>query len=105
MPFLVRITFAAERDVDEILAWLVERAPLTAARWHGALLKKVQSLESNPHRYPLAVEAERLKIGLREMHFGRRRNVFRILFTIDGEVVTVHHIRRGSRDWLKRGDL
>jgi plasmid stabilization system protein ParE len=105
MPFLVHITAGAERDIDEILTWLVKRAPLTAARWHATLLKKVQRLERNPESYPLAAEAERLKISLRETLFGRRRNVYRILFTIDGNVVTVHHIRRGSRDWLKREDF
>jgi hypothetical protein len=39
------------------------------------------------------------------MLVGRRRNVYRILYTIEGDVVTVHHIRRAARDWLKPGEL
>jgi plasmid stabilization system protein ParE len=105
MIFLVHITVAAEHDIDETLAWMVKRAPTAAARWHAALRKKVQSLENKPQRFPLAAEAEWLKIDLHEMLFGRRRNVIRILYTIDGEVVTVHHIRRATRDWLQPGDL
>ena len=67
--------------------------------------KETHTLEINPGRYPLAAEAQRLKIDLREMLVGRRRNVYRILYTIEGDVVTVHHIRRAARDWLKPGEL
>lgn len=105
MPHQVRITARAERDIDEALAWLAERSSQAAARWHAALLEKVQTLEDHPTRCPLAYEAEPLGVELRELLFGKRRGVYRILFTVDGEIVNIHHIRHASRDWLQPGDM
>lgn len=65
----------------------------------------MQSLEEEPERCPLAAEAENLKVELRELLFGKRRGVYRISFTIEGEVINVLHIRHAARDWLKPEDL
>src|SRR5207248_5395427 len=101
----VRISARAKRDVDEALGSLVGRAPQGAARWHAALLNKIQTLEDNPTQWPLADTTEQLGVELRQLLFGKRRNVFRILFTVDGEIINVHHIWRATRDWLQPGDL
>jgi hypothetical protein len=69
------------------------------------LLEKLQTLENMPESCPLAAEAEVLGIELRELLFGKRRGVYRILFTVEGDVAKVLHIRRASRDWLKPEDL
>jgi hypothetical protein len=42
---------------------------------------------------------------LREMLFGRRPNVFRTLFTIDGDAVRVLRVRRATRRSLSRREL
>jgi hypothetical protein len=39
---------------------------------------------------------------LRELHFGKRPNVFRVVFTIDGNTVRILRIRRAQRRWLTR---
>lgn len=105
MSFEVRISARAFADADEALTRIAQHAPMTGARWYAALFDKVQTLEDSPQRCPLAAEAENLGIELRELLFGKRRGVYRILFTIHGNVVIVHHIRSASRDWLKPGEL
>jgi len=104
MPHQVCITARAERDVDEVLTLLADRAPQAGARWHTALLEKFQTLEHHPERCSLAHEADWLGIEVRELLFGKRRNAFRILFTIDGDDVNVHPVRRAARDWLQPGE-
>lgn len=105
MTHQVHITARAERDIDETLTWLAENSLQAAARWHARLLEKVQTLEDHPVRCPLAEEAERLGLLLRQLLFGKRRGVYRILFTIDGDIVNIHHIRHAARNWLEPDDL
>lgn len=105
MSYHIDISARAKRDLDSILAWLAERSPQSAAQWHAALLTKVVTLEDHPERCPLAVEAEQLGVDLRELLFGKRRNVYRILFTIDGEIVNVHRLYHAARKWLETEDL
>jgi hypothetical protein len=51
-----------------------------------------------PERHPVAEEeSEQLGITLRQMLYGRRPGVFRILFTIEGDTVTLHYIRHSAQ--------
>jgi hypothetical protein len=37
--------------------------------------------------------------------YGRRRNIYRILYTIDGQNVTIHRVRHAAQDRLASGDV
>lgn len=95
----------AQADVLETCLWLTQFSPEAAADWHARLLAEMKTLEDTPLRCPLAVEASRLRIDLRELIFGKRRGTFRILFTVDGDNVYVLRIRRATRDQIKAQDL
>ena len=105
MPHVVRITPRALAELEETFAWLHERSPQAAANWHARLMEKVQTLEDHPECWPLADEAADVGIPLRELLFGKRTGVYRIVFTIDGETVNVMRIRRASRDRLRPDDV
>ena len=101
----VNIMAKAQGDVLEICGWLSQFSPEAAADWHAAIIERIQTLEENPLRCPLAREAGKLGIELRELTFGKRRGTFRILFTIDANNVNVLRIRRATRDLIKANDL
>jgi plasmid stabilization system protein ParE len=102
----VRLSARAERDIDETLAWLCRQgADSAASRWHERLLAAVATLEREPERCPIAPESEELGIELRELLFGRRQGIYRILFIIEQRTVTVVHIRHAARDALRPDDL
>jgi plasmid stabilization system protein ParE len=103
--FQVRLTARAERDAVEALEYLPQRSPTAAARWYAGLLAAVQSLAALPQRCGLAPEADNLGIELRQLLFGKRRGVYRILFMVVGDTVHVLPIRHAARESLKRGDL
>jgi plasmid stabilization system protein ParE len=105
MSYTVHITDRAISDVDTAVARIAQQAPRNAANWHVRLLTSLQSLEYNPRTYPLAEEAQDLKIELREMLFGKRSGVWRILFTIEGDKVNVLHVRHAARDRLTAEDV
>ncbi len=106
MPHAIDVTPRATADIRAALAWLTSRSsPSVAARWHTGILAAVRSLAAHPDRHPLADEAADLGIDLRALLYGRRRGVYRILFTIDGSVVHIHCVRHAAQDQLKAGDV
>jgi plasmid stabilization system protein ParE len=106
MKYRVSLTGRAARDIDEALARLCGQGAVSAAsRWYVRLMAAFATLEREPQRCPIAPESEEIGIELRELHFGRRRGVYRILFTIEERAVNVVHIRHSARDTLRPDDL
>ena len=98
MSYRVVITARARADAVEALRWLAERSPDAAARWYAGLEKAIAKLSIMPERNPIAEdESEQLGITLRQMLYGRRRGVYRLFFSIEGETVTLHYIRHSAR--------
>ena len=51
-----------------------------------------------PERHPIAQdESDQLGMTLRQMLYGRRPGVFRILFSVEGDTVTLHYVRHSAR--------
>jgi hypothetical protein len=56
-------------------------------------------------RFGFAPENRKVAIELRQFLFGRKPNVYRVIFTIEPEVVRVLRIRRGQRRFLTRREF
>jgi mRNA-degrading endonuclease RelE of RelBE toxin-antitoxin system len=65
----------------------------------------LDTLGENPDRCALAPESKKLRRDLRQLLFGRKPNVFRVIFSIHEDEVEVVRIRRASRRPLRRADL
>src|SRR6266542_1065121 len=100
MPYEVSFTRRSLADIDAAVAWRTRRSAAAAARWRAGLLARVATLEQSPDRCPLADEASYLGLDLRELLYGRQRNVHRILFTIEGQTVIIHRVRHAAQDRL-----
>lgn len=105
MAFQVRLTRRAEADILAAEVWLSDVGPSAVARWRSRLFRAIEALEEDPHRYPAAEEAADLGVDLRETLFGRRRQSYRLLFTVEGEDVTILRVRHAARDRLEPDDL
>jgi plasmid stabilization system protein ParE len=106
MPFTVSFKRKAQRDLEESLAWWSKHGKAAAAEWRERFIVKVIStLEQDPLRFPSADEAAELGLDLRVMLYGRRRQVYRVLFTVEANSVFIHRVRHASQDWLKEVDL
>ena len=62
-----------------------------------ALEEAMASLGILPARCPLALENDRFPFEVRQLLYGRKPHVYRILFTIDGDTVNILHIRHARR--------
>lgn len=98
MAFRVEITEEAEREANAILEWLFsQHAGETAIRWFFRLEEAIASLANSPQRCALAPENTVFPFEVRQLLFGHRPHVYRVLFTIEHETVYILHIRHGRR--------
>lgn len=102
MDFRVELSAQAQGDISGIHDWLQSQsAGETGERWFVALRAAIASLKQMPSRCPLAPESQDSSAEVRQLLYGRRPNVYRILFAIEGDFVQVLHIRHGRRRPLR----
>jgi plasmid stabilization system protein ParE len=98
MDFRVELSDQARNDVAAIYDWLQsQQAGGAGALWFVALRAAIASLANLPSRCPLAPENPDSPVEVRQLLYGRRPHVYRILFAIEGDTVQVLHIRHGRR--------
>jgi plasmid stabilization system protein ParE len=105
MKFEVRYTERARAHLEEIVDWIAERSPQSASRWIGDLEKAVEGLRDNPERFGFAPERISHQIEIHQMHFGKRRGQYRVLFTVGESRVVILDVRHSMRPWLEPGEL
>jgi plasmid stabilization system protein ParE len=96
----------ANSDLREIVLFISQRvSPTSAARWLAAIEQTIARLATDADQCPQADEAADLGIDLRELLHGRQRQVYRILFVIDGDTVSVLRVRHAAQDRLTEDDV
>lgn len=105
MAYRVVLLRLAARDLDDAYLRARENAPAAAGRWLSRFRDALATLANNPERCPLAHENGKVAITLREYHFGKRANVFRAIFAVTADRVTVLRIVRAQRGFLSRKQL
>lgn len=97
MNFTVRLQPAALEDLDAAYLFAASHAPKAAGKWLERFHQALQTLQHRPDRCPLAPESRRSSRVLREFLYGRRPNVYRAIYTLDGTTVWILRIRRAQR--------
>ena len=100
MKFRVEITPSALADIEAVFAWIAAKAPRAANRWKEGVFASIQSLDTMPMAHGLSPEAAFLRRQIRQMFYGKRGGVYRILYEVVGDKATVIGIRHGSRRFL-----
>jgi plasmid stabilization system protein ParE len=111
MAYRVDISLPALTDAEEAYRWLKEHSPARAGDWYEGLLETIFSLENFPTRCPLAPESEDLGKEIRQLLYGKRGRVYRILFGItrdekaDEDIVRIFRIWHSARARAKASDI
>jgi plasmid stabilization system protein ParE len=105
MKYDVRLQPAALQDLDEAFKNAAKHAPLTANAWLDRFYDTLQTLSVNPTRCGLAPENPKSKRTLHQLLFGKRTNVFRVIFTVEEKTVWIIRIRRASRRRMSEKEL
>ena len=100
--YRVDLTDRAARDLRQLYQSIDADSSGQARAWFNGLERMILSLDQNPARGAVIRE----DANLRQLLYGRRRYVYRIIYAIDesGSVVTVLHIRRGAREAFRPGE-
>lgn len=102
MAFRIKFSETADRNIYEILEWLVEEDAGDAGyRWFLGMREAIRSLGTMPKRCALAPEAVEFPFEVRQLLYGRKPHVYRVLFTIEDDTVHVLHIRRPRQQQLR----
>ena len=95
MPFLVRLTDRALRDMEAIYEFIEADASGGAFAWFHDLSEAIYSLERFPERGTFVPESKKL----RQLFYGKQPGIYRIIYAIDqrNRAVNILHIRHGAR--------
>ncbi len=99
MAYRVDISLPALADAEQGYLWLKERSPETAGDWYEGLLATIFSLENSPTRCPLAPESDDLGREIRQLLYGKRGRVYRVLFAILRDEKAGEDVVRIFRIW------
>jgi plasmid stabilization system protein ParE len=105
MTFQVEITPIAESQIEKAYQWYKERNPEFADRWFRELMNAIATLQEKPRRFSLAVEHQIFNEEVRQLLYGKSKNIYRVLFTIRGNTVYILYVRHGSQAPMTTEDL
>lgn len=106
MARLVYLSPGAYTDLREIVRFISQNVSSgSASRWQARIESAIDRLTTEADQWPEALEATALGIDLREMLHGRRPHVYRVLFTISGNRVTVQRVRHAAQNQLAGDDV
>jgi toxin ParE1/3/4 len=103
MAYLVKIMPRAQRDLANLFNEIKAERSHASLKWYLGLKEAILSLGEHPDRCPVT----RSKNMLRHLLYGRRHNVYRVIFRVLEKqlCVEVLHIRHGARQKFKETDL
>ena len=107
MTYLVEFAARAARDLEILYIEKNVAESQAAARWYNELESAVYALAAYPYRCPLAPEARSVKRKLRNLLYGKKPHVYRVIYEIDEgrRAVSVLTIRHGARRNIKTSEL
>lgn len=93
MTFRVELSEEALADAEQLYGWVTEAAPFRGLLWFNRMMAAIDSRSTFPQRCAYATENNRFTFDVRQLLFGRKSNVYRVVFTVEGDVVSVLRIR------------
>ena len=84
--FPVSIMPRAERDIDSIFSWLLERSPNGARAWLNAFEQALDRMSLSPNSLAMAAEAHSIRPDLKQCLFKTPKGrTYRTIFIFENE--------------------
>ena len=100
MQYEVIITPSAKADIFEINTWFLENKPDVAESWLWGLSEKISTLSKLPERCPISPESQTFDVVIRQLLYGKKPNIYRILFSIQDKKVFILRVRSTKQQSL-----
>lgn len=98
MGFKVLLTERFSLHLMEMGDYIAQDNPQRASSWITEIENKVMKLDQFPEAHPFARENDNHDVELRQLVFGRGRNKYRIIFTVQSKEVVVLDMRHAAQD-------
>ncbi|NER99303.1 MAG: type II toxin-antitoxin system RelE/ParE family toxin [Symploca sp. SIO1B1] len=105
MTFQVEITPIAEAQIEQAYRWYRNRNPAFADSWFRGLMNTIATLQEKPRRCALPVEHEIFPEEVRQLLYGKSKNIYRVLFTVRDTIVYVLYVRHSAQAPMTIDDL
>jgi plasmid stabilization system protein ParE len=105
MTFQVEITPVAEAQIEQAYCWYRRHNPEFADRWFRGLMNTIATLQEKPRRCTLAIEHEIFPEEVRQLLYGKAKNIYRVLFVIRENTVYVLYVRHSAQAPLTLDDI
>jgi len=86
----------AEQNLETSYLYIKEDSPKNTLNWYQEIYTKIQTLASLPLRCPLAPENHYFEEEVRHLIVKN----YRILFTVNNDIVYILHARHGYQQWV-----
>lgn len=98
MEYHVEFTARSHADLNQCFLTINALEDKQAAKWFSRLENEIASLATMPHRCPLAPDAATTRRPIRHLLFGRKSDIYRVIFEIleDARVVRILNIRHAA---------
>ncbi|NJL11475.1 MAG: type II toxin-antitoxin system RelE/ParE family toxin [Calothrix sp. SM1_7_51] len=97
MTFQVEILPVAEAQIEQAYRWYQERNPEFADRWFRGLMNTIATLQDKPLRCSLAIENEIFSEDVRQLLYGKSKNIYEVFFAMRGTKVYILHVRHSAQ--------
>jgi plasmid stabilization system protein ParE len=107
MAYRIEFSSRAKADLETIYVAKNAAESDAAARWFNGLVDEIRSLAVMPNRCPAAPEAKKAKRKLRNLLYGNKPHIYRVIFEIEerAKIVRVITIRHGARSAARLSEL
>jgi toxin ParE1/3/4 len=107
MAYHIEFAERAARDLETLYVEKNAAESQAASRWYNGLEEAVYVLANYPHRCPAAPEARKLRRELRHLLYGKKSQVYRVIYEVHERrhTVWVLTVRHGARRKLKASDV
>ncbi len=105
MTFQVEILPVAEAQIEQAYRWYQGRNPEFADRWFRGLMNTIATLQEKPLRCSLAIENEMFAENVRQLLYGKSKNVYRVIFAIRDTKVYILNVRHSAQAPLTSDEI
>jgi plasmid stabilization system protein ParE len=105
MAYSVRMTRRSFSDIEAVMEWMSAQSEGRGEAWFQGLTDAIFSLEELSRIGSIAPESEDIGREIRQLFHGKRRQMYRILYEIQGETIMVLRVRHTAQAPVDAEDL
>lgn len=94
----------AEQSIKQAYYWVSRYSPRQARQWLEGLYAAIMSLKHMPLRCSFAFENNFFDTEIRQLLYGKGKNIYRILFAITGMTVQILYVRHAAQQPISPDD-